>query len=403
MSRHNYVLYICNQLYFIVILIVMEEKTYFAPAKRSSEEEIIQENQAVSLLEQFAATFGAMTGIGAILNINRQIIYANKEFLEFIGLNSLEPVLGKRPGEVVSCIHSKEEAGGCGTSMSCAYCGAVNAIMESQKTQRKTERETTISSIINGKQVSIDLNVTSTPINLGGQVFYVLSLKDTSSEKKLLALERVFFHDLLNTAGGLNGLLTILKMGTDPAESHELICKSEEASQSIIDEIMSFRQLRAAEKGDIQMKIEELNSIEFINTTIGRIASHEVGQNKQILLDNNSADINFQSDRILLQRVLINLLKNALESTLPGGNVVVGFECEGQRIKLWVRNSGVIPSDVQMQIFQRSFSTKGKGRGIGTYSIRLLTENYLKGKAGFVSNETEGTIFSVELYKYFPS
>ena len=375
----------------------MEEKTYFAPAKRSSEDEIMKENQAISLLEQFAETFGAMSGIGAILNINRQIIYANNEFLEFIGLNSLEPVLGKRPGEVVSCIHSKEETGGCGTSMSCAYCGAVNAIVESQKTQRRTERETTISSIIDGKQVSIDLNVTSTPINLGGKIFYVLSLKDTSSEKKLLALERVFFHDLLNTAGGLNGLLTILKMGTDPAESHELICKSEEASQNIIDEIMSFRQLRAAEKGDIQVKIEEVNSIEFINTTIGRIASHEVGQNKQILLDNNSADINFQTDRILLQRVLINLLKNALESTSPGGKVDVGFEYDGQRIRLWVRNSGVIPSDVQMQIFQRSFSTKGKGRGIGTYSIRLLTENYLKGKASFVSNEAEGTIFSVEL------
>jgi len=381
----------------------MEENTFFAPAMRSSEDAIKKENQAVSLLEQFVQTFGAMTGMGAILNINRQIIYANNEFLEFIGLDSLVPVLGKRPGEVVSCIHAEEENGGCGTSMSCAYCGAVNAIMESQKTQRKSERETTISSIINGKQLSIDLKVTSTPINLGGQIFYVLSLQDTSSEKKLLALERVFFHDLLNIAGGLNGLLTILKMGTDPAECHELICKSEEASQSIIDEIMSFRQLRAAEKGDIQVKIEEINSIEFINTTIGRIASHEVGQNKQILLDNNSSDINFQTDRILLQRVLINLLKNALESTQISGKVIVGCEYDGNKIRIWVRNSGFIPSDVQMQIFQRSFSTKGKGRGIGTYSIRLLTENYLKGKASFVSSETEGTIFSVELNKNFSS
>jgi hypothetical protein len=402
MSSHNYVLYICNQIYFIVILIVMEEKTYFAPAVRSSDDEIIKENQAVSLLEQFAETFGAMTGIGAILNINRQIIYANNEFLEFLGLDSLEPVLGKRPGEVVSCIHAQEEDGGCGTSRSCAFCGAVNAIMESQKTQKRSERETTISSVINGKLLSLELNVTSTPINLGGQVFYVLSLKDTSSEKKLLALERVFFHDLLNTAGGLNGLLTILKMGADPAESQELIRKSEEASQSIIDEIMSFRQLRAAEKGDIQVKVEEINSIEFIDTTIGRIASHQVGQDKQIVLDKNSVVIYFQSDRILLQRVLINLLKNAFESTPVNGTVTVGCEFIENRIRIWVRNSGVIPPDVQLQIFQRSFSTKGKGRGLGTYSIRLLTENYLKGRASFVSNDAVGTIFSVELNKTYP-
>jgi signal transduction histidine kinase len=59
--------------------------------------------------------------------------------------------------------------------------------------------------------------------------------------------------------------------------------------------------------------------------------------------------------------------------------------------------------EVQRQLFQRSFSTKGIGRGLGTYSIRLLTENYLKGKVSFISNETEGTVFSIELNKKFPS
>lgn len=40
-----------------------------------------------------------------------------------------------------------------------------------------------------------------------------------------------------------------------------------------------------------------------------------------------------------------------------------------------------MPRTSQLQIFQRSFSTKGKGRGLGTYSIKLLTERYLKGTA----------------------
>jgi sensor histidine kinase regulating citrate/malate metabolism len=52
---------------------------------------------------------------------------------------------------------------------------------------------------------------------------------------------------------------------------------------------------------------------------------------------------------------------------------------------------------VQLQIFKRSFSTKGKGRGLGTYSIKLLTENYLDGNAGFESREDIGTIFRVSL------
>jgi sensor histidine kinase regulating citrate/malate metabolism len=46
-------------------------------------------------------------------------------------------------------------------------------------------------------------------------------------------------------------------------------------------------------------------------------------------------------------------------------------------------------------IFQRSFSTKGFGRGLGTYSIRLLTERYLKGSVSFTSSALSGTIFRV--------
>jgi sensor histidine kinase regulating citrate/malate metabolism len=53
-----------------------------------------------------------------------------------------------------------------------------------------------------------------------------------------------------------------------------------------------------------------------------------------------------------------------------------------------------MPPEVQLQIFQRSFSTKGKGRGVGTYSMKLLTERYLGGKLAFTSAAGEGTTFT---------
>jgi signal transduction histidine kinase len=300
-------------------------------------------------------------------------------------------------GEAVSCIHAGEEPSGCGTSELCKYCGAVNAIIESQKTSQKSVKETSISSESDGHLTSLDLNVTSTPILLANHVFYVLSLQDISNEKQLLALERVFLHDLLNTAGGLNGLLNILKMGTDPEEERDLIDKSEEASRSIVEELILYRQLRAAEKGDIQVNIELVSSRELLASAIDRISFHEVGQNKQIVIDKHSANVNFHTDRILLQRVIINLLKNAMEATPAQGLVKATVEDAGDKIVFRVKNSGVIHPDVQGKIFHRSFSTKGIGRGNGTYSVRLITENYLKGKVTFVSNEDEGTIFIVEL------
>jgi signal transduction histidine kinase len=52
---------------------------------------------------------------------------------------------------------------------------------------------------------------------------------------------------------------------------------------------------------------------------------------------------------------------------------------------------------VRAHVFQRSFSTKGTGRGLGTYSIKLLTERYLGGRVWFESAEGQGTTFHVEL------
>jgi hypothetical protein len=381
----------------------MEEKSHFAPALRSTAEEILNENELVASQKLFNEIFGAMGGMSAVIDNNRQIIYANNDFLALLGLKKVNSILGKRPGEVVSCIHSGEVSGGCGTSVACTYCGAVNAILESQQTGLKSTKETRISTIVDEKLKSWDLNVTSSPITLSGNTYYIFTIQDISNEKRRSALERIFFHDLLNSAGGLNGLLTILKDGTAPEETPELISLSEEASRDILEEIMLHRQIRAAENGDLQVKIEPVNSIEILDSSVGKISSHEVGKEKHVIIDANSAYIDFETDRIIFQRVIINLLKNALEATPKTGSVVAGVEDQDDKIRFWVKNYEVIPMDVQAQLFQRSFSTKGESRGIGTYSIKLLTENYLKGKVSFISNETDRTVFSIELNKKFPA
>jgi sensor histidine kinase regulating citrate/malate metabolism len=90
------------------------------------------------------------------------------------------------------------------------------------------------------------------------------------------------------------------------------------------------------------------------------------------------------------------MLKNALEAAKPGENVVLKSQRRGNKVVFEVHNNGCIPEEVQLNIFKRSFSTKGKGRGLGTYSIKLLSENYLKGKVYFESSPDKGTSFFAE-------
>jgi sensor histidine kinase regulating citrate/malate metabolism len=66
-------------------------------------------------------------------------------------------------------------------------------------------------------------------------------------------------------------------------------------------------------------------------------------------------------------------------------------------VELWVNNPTFMPRDVQLQVFKRSFSTKGAGRGIGTYSMRLLASRYLGGTVDFTTSEADGTTFRVRL------
>jgi len=91
------------------------------------------------------------------------------------------------------------------------------------------------------------------------------------------------------------------------------------------------------------------------------------------------------------------LLKNALEATPPDGEVTISCKTDDKSVSFFVSNPSFIPRSIQLQIFQRSFSTKGNGRGLGTYSIKLLTDKYLKGKVSFISNENDGTTFKVDL------
>jgi sensor histidine kinase regulating citrate/malate metabolism len=63
-----------------------------------------------------------------------------------------------------------------------------------------------------------------------------------------------------------------------------------------------------------------------------------------------------------------------------------------------VWNHQSIPEDIARRVFQRNFSTKEEaGRGVGTYSMKLLGEQILGGRVRFSTSPEEGTVFSFSL------
>ena len=91
------------------------------------------------------------------------------------------------------------------------------------------------------------------------------------------------------------------------------------------------------------------------------------------------------------------MIRNAREASDSGHHVEVVVRQDDDHAVITVRNEAVMPLHVQLQVFQRSFSTKGRGRGVGTYSMKLLAHDYLRGDVTFTSSEGDGTVFTLRL------
>jgi hypothetical protein len=312
---------------------------------------------------------------------------------------ALADILGKRPGELVGCQNADTGPDGCGTSAECLVCGAVNAILASQEGLRSVVRECRI---LLTKPVAgaMDLSVSATAVTVADESLTICVLRDISDQKRLSVLARMFFHDVLNTAGSIRGVTELLREEASSGSPHdEELAQLAELADQLVEEIQAQRDLTYAESGDLEPDVGPVDPRALLERLRASYARHPVARGRAIEL----AEVwngRVLTDERLLRRVLGNMLKNALEATKPGDRVTVRCSEQGREVVFSVHNAQVMPPEVQMQVFQRSFSTKAKtGRGIGTHSMKLLGERYLGGHVAFTSRAPEGTTFTLTLPK----
>jgi signal transduction histidine kinase len=364
--------------------------TQFAPAERASPEEVLRQSQyfadAPPLLHQF---LDATPDILTVLNPERQIVFANQRLLDFLKV-SLDSVIGQRPGEAIDCVHALDTECGCGTTEFCATCGAAQAILACQRGKADVQ-ECRIIQRANGE--TLDLRVWTTPLSVDGEQFTIFAVTDISHEKRRQALERIFFHDVMNAATVLLGSVTLLQEKQE-GQRDQLTDLIQIGAEKLIDEIKTQQLLTQAENDELTVHPTALSVRSLLQEIADSYSAPYHGQTPRIQVAQIEPELNLISDIVLLRRVIGNMVKNALEASHPGQVITLGYQQRADGIELWVHNPNPMPRHVQLQIFQRSFSTKGAGRGLGTYSMKLLGERYLKGSVFFTSAE-EGTVFTI--------
>lgn len=364
--------------------------TEFAPAEIIPLDAIQTQHKHFADLNMVKAFLDAFPDVFIVLNEQRQIVFSNDAMVNVAHAPSEDEILGQRLGNLLLCKHALGPGNGCGTTEFCRTCGAVKAMLAGLSGKRQVE-ECRIGTVDGD---ALDFRVWSTPIQVDGERFTMLSVKDISDEKRRRVLERLFFHDVLNTAGIVMGFSRLLDMNTEDSEQRALLDTLLSSAQRLVDEIRTQRDLSAAENDELAPHYEALNSIDLLIELKLQYSMHSVAESHEIRIAQDSAQFSFVSDRLLLGRVVGNMIKNALEASQPGDVVTIAAYQQDGEVIFCVHNPQAMPRNVQLQMFKRSFTTKGAGRGLGTYSMKLLSERYLGGSVDFTSTTEQGTTFT---------
>jgi signal transduction histidine kinase len=338
----------------------------------------------------------AVEGYALVLDGHRQVLAANGEILRALGAEEAGSCTGRRPGELLGCVHADAAPGWCGTGRHCSVCGAVIAILAAQAGGKASEGECRMTLSRHGGLEAREFRVRVSPLPVDGNCLYVAVLQDVSDSRRRRCLERLFFHDVMNTLHGLEGWGELFLSGiSEPRKVAERIVA---LASRLSREVQSQQILLDAESGELAVVPAVLDAASVLEELRQAASAHEASRGRSLHVVPPPGGEAVHADPALLDRVLLNMAVNALEATEPGGVVRAWFERRGGRAAFSVHNDGAMSRDTALRVFERSFSTKaGEGRGLGTYGMKLLGERYLRGNVSFTSDPGKGTVFTLLL------
>ena len=152
-------------------------------------------------------------------------------------------------------------------------------------------------------------------------------------------------------------------------------------------------------RGESERRIESLPKLIEDASTLALVGAREHGIAVMFRLD-PTADL-VLADRIQIQQVLVNLMRNAIEVMSEGGTVrrldIATAAGPDDQVEVTVADTGAgLAPEVAKQLFQPFVTTKRKGMGLGLSICRTIVEAH-GGKIWVESPPDGGTIFHFTL------
>jgi signal transduction histidine kinase len=213
-----------------------------------------------------------------------------------------------------------------------------------------------------------------------------------TEKQQLLEIQRLreetsnfIIHDLRNPLGIVNGVIHMLEMVLPEEileDNQKLLDAAKSASgrmQLLVDSLLDVARLEA---GRDEFNLTPMNIQTVIEKAIGRVAPTLELSDITVAVQVDDDMPAFIADEEKIDRVLTNLIDNAIKYTPDGGKITVTAVREDDHVKIGVNDTGPgIPSEERERIFQRFAQVKGdrprrRGFGLGLTFCQLAVEGH---------------------------
>ena len=261
------------------------------------------------------------------------------------------------------------------------------------------------------------LNVQLKEILLQGKRMRVMLVQNISEELDTKEIEAwhqlmsVLTHEIMNSVTPLISLTgaiqSILRTGNDGEkdlsrlneENVEDIFSSLSTIQSRSKGLLSFVNAYKEYAKPIELRLEEADVVVLTQRVINLLSPDLQKYNIQSPVHSDKKSILAQMDIALMEQVIINILKNAIEAVPRDGtgiiSIVLKLKSDNQ-ISITISDNGAgMDSETQRRIFIPFFTTKARGTGIGLSLSRQIMKLH-NGSITVKSKPGTGTTFRIE-------
>jgi hypothetical protein len=336
------------------------------------------------------------SGILIVMNEKRQLLTANQILFDYLGISDPATLSGQRIGEVFGCIHARSMLG-CGASPWCRTCGATATIINCLRDNEPANGDATIS--VNHLQGNLSrcFQIRCVPHYIDKNRVVLLTLNEITRWRNLETLERYFLSEFSRAVNAFD-CQSRMARHSGYEDLPDILEDLEKRALLLSGDVRLHRFLLGHNSEKHSRKPGQITISEIIDLAINSISESPYIIGKKLecprTVENKSIFIDWQ----VLVRVLQNMLLNAFEHTDQGRPVRLAVEEQNENELLFsVWNHKQIIEPMRIRVFQRHFSSRrDPGRGLGTYAIKLLSEEFLGGRVSFETSES-GTNFRLSL------